>query len=379
LACLAFLSGGLLITPAGAQFIPITPGNCINESLSTNDGVLQDTGTYVDIFTFTWLGGALAISMDSPDFDESMIVFNGPGDGTTVNSSTSEPEVLVLPSAPFGSYTVYATSNGANGLVTGNYTFCVNSTGGATPTPTLAPTNTDTALAPTSTATPTSSQVPPTPTRTPTTPLGNNSFNAADLLRLIEGRQLAGCDLNDDGKTDMADVLIAAQQGFTFCEFNESVDINTNPGDDTIMVVGHSPGDTIVHGTKDPEGNLIDITSLEIHDPEDGTVDVFFDDGGRPVMVGLGPDNIQATFVSGTVFNFNGTIDGSPVNGTADLSGLPREMIEESLASNLKGRTYTEALNDCGGAKFDIAKDYLDCDDFGCKASSFYLLVPVKK
>jgi hypothetical protein len=332
----------------------------------------------VDIYTFTWFGGPLTIRMDSPDFDETMQIFSGPGPGTIVNNSSSEPEVLSLANAPFGNYSVYATSNGANGLAVGNYTVCVLTGTGETRTPTFTftPTNSNTPTPTSPIPTPTRTATPtfPTPTRTNTAP-GDPSFHSRDLLRLIEGRNQAGCDLNDDGQTDLLDVLIAAQQGFAFCEFNESVDINADPGDDTIMVVGHSPEEAIVRGTKDPEGNLVSITSLEMHDPEVGTVDAFFDEAGRAVMVGLGPDNIQASFVSETVYNFNGTIDGSPVSGTADLSRIPREMIEESLASNLKGRTSTDASNDCIEAKIDLAGHNLGCmDDFVCSLTAYLLL-----
>ncbi|MCG3199376.1 MAG: hypothetical protein HUU16_10460 [Candidatus Omnitrophica bacterium] len=401
----ALLGLGSGILPACSQFTPLNPGECLNGSLSSDDGILQDTGTRVDIYTLLWVGGPLTIHVDSPDFDEALLIFSGPGPGTSVDSSTSDPEIFFLSNAPFGNYTIYATSKAGGGLVTGNYTVCalMGTSATATPTSTLVPTHTHTVPAPTST--PTDTPAPPSPTRTSTvpqptptrtatlpvstrtrtptfptltrtpTPPGNPSYHSRDLLRLIDGAKQAGCDLNGDGRTDLVDVLIAAQQGFDFCGFNESVDINNNPNDDVVMVIGHSPEDTIVRGTKDPEGNLIDITSLEINDAEDGMMDVFFDEMGRPLMVGLGPDSIQASFVSDTIFDFTGSIDGQPVNGTADLSRVPPELIEEFVGEGgLKGRTYVEALNACANDVLVIARNRFNCSDFSCRVGLLYMM-----
>jgi V8-like Glu-specific endopeptidase len=115
---------------------PISPGECVDETLQAGDQSFSD-GTYYDLYALSWGGGDLQITLDSPDFDEYLIVIDPQGSRTDVDSFSTSPEVFSRTGAAAGNYSVYANSFNID---TGAYELCINGTSGPSPTPTASPT-----------------------------------------------------------------------------------------------------------------------------------------------------------------------------------------------------------------------------------------------
>lgn len=115
----------------------IIPGQCASNALTEGDSNAGATGGKTDRYTFAWGGGDLTFRMDSPDFNEIMVIAGPPGFEVVVNNSASEPEVYVFPNAPGANYQVLTSTQ--PGML-GDYEFCVFP-GQGIPTPTQTPGN----------------------------------------------------------------------------------------------------------------------------------------------------------------------------------------------------------------------------------------------
>lgn len=99
-------------SPAKGEF-PISPGQMVQESLSSGDDQFQDD-TYYDQYNLNWPGGDLTVTYSSTAYDEYLVVWEPPGfpDGVRVDVDEflTSPEVYSKTDAPAGMYTIWTNS-----------------------------------------------------------------------------------------------------------------------------------------------------------------------------------------------------------------------------------------------------------------------------
>ncbi|MCA9447845.1 MAG: hypothetical protein KC931_12070, partial [Candidatus Omnitrophica bacterium] len=153
------------------------------------------------------------------------------------------------------------------------------------------------------------------PINTPLPVKAASSMNPEDLLRLIENYHSFGCDLNEDGQTDLLDILIAARDGVVDCPYNIPFYINSDPCSATAFVVGRFPNQVILYGNKDAQGNLLETLSLEIQSKGEQSIVLSLDPAGFPDGVTAELGALQIAFASPDIIAYEGWIDGVSAEG----------------------------------------------------------------
>ncbi|MCA9447426.1 MAG: DUF2135 domain-containing protein, partial [Candidatus Omnitrophica bacterium] len=95
-------------------------GECVNDSLEPSDETLNDD-TYFDRYRLDWPGGDLTVTLDSPVFDEYLIILIDE-EQTDVDDSATEPESITLTNVRPGAVFLFANSYD---IETGSYQICV--------------------------------------------------------------------------------------------------------------------------------------------------------------------------------------------------------------------------------------------------------------
>jgi len=115
--------------------VSISPGETIAGELADGDDRFEDE-TYFDEYELDWPGGSLFIRLDSPQFDEFLIVTAPSGDGFDRDRWAEDPEVVAIPNAEEGIYFILANSTPSIPGATGPYQICIGGVPTA-PTPTV--------------------------------------------------------------------------------------------------------------------------------------------------------------------------------------------------------------------------------------------------
>lgn len=105
--------------------LSIAPGETISGELAEGDDQFEDE-TYFDEYELEWPGGNLFIRLDSPQFDEFLIVTTPALDDLEMDRWAEDPEVVAIPNAEAGSYLLLANSTPFIPAATGPYQLCVS-------------------------------------------------------------------------------------------------------------------------------------------------------------------------------------------------------------------------------------------------------------
>ncbi len=170
--------------------------------------------------------------------------------------------------------------------------------------------------------------------------------NTDQILLFIQGFRTGGCDLNADGRTGIADLLLAVGDGFSRCFFNEFLSANGDPANPLALVVGRPPQVLSVYGVKDSLGNLVRATSMIISGTTGNLLEVDFDIQERPTDLIGGEFNLLAQYTSSSAFTFSGMAGGEVVSGVADFARIPEDFLKNLSGSGAK-RNYDDASQYC--------------------------------
>ncbi|MCA9429904.1 MAG: hypothetical protein KC940_05275, partial [Candidatus Omnitrophica bacterium] len=196
------------------------------------------------------------------------------------------------------------------------------------------------------------------PINTPLPVKAASSMNPEDLLRLIENYHSFGCDLNEDGQTDLLDILIAARDGVVDCPYNIPFYINSDPGSATAFVVGRFPNQVILYGNKDAQGNLMEALSLEIQFKNEQSIFLSLDPAGFPDGVTAELGALQIAFASPDIIAYEGWIDGVSAEGDA-LAAMDFSAFTAGYEDLDSKRSLPAAILDCTEEKSEIVTEIL--------------------
>lgn len=174
----------------------------------------------------------------------------------------------------------------------------------------------------------------------------NSDSRAGHLSLFIEGYHTGGCDLDADGMTGIPDLILASEEGFTQCSFDEYLSVNDDPAQSLALVMGRHPEVFSLYGLKDNLGNLVEAVSCTLSDPSGDHLKATFDSSERPISLKWGEIDLSAVYTGTSTFTFSGTAGGEAVSGKASFSSIPSDFLNDLNGSGAK-RDYTDATGFC--------------------------------
>lgn len=213
---------------------------------------------------------------------------------------------------------------------------------------------------------PTASLEAPHPTDLKATPV----IPPEELLRFILGRQLLGCDLNDDGQTNFADLLIGLRDGVPQCFFDTPLLIHSDPLAATAFTLGRGTDVLTAFGVKDATGNLLRLTGLRITSASEADLELEFDEAGQLAALYTGEDFVTFEDLPGDSFEFVGALNQQSLEGNAEWLVDPTNPPDLTELSALK-RTTSQALKACPAEKDRLAEKFFGHEKSEVFASPF--------